>query len=152
MSVNKEEQAEENKRRNKQKAQQARENEEISTETPSKQSNPKGAQDKEKGESGSKKEKGESGSKKEKGESGSKKEKGESGSKKETGPQQEERPSVANGNLPPYGRGGGGFAPPPHISVTRPLRPRGYDMNGPPGNPRFGGFQPRIPGGPPQRY
>ncbi|XP_072848318.2 transmembrane channel-like protein 1 [Pogona vitticeps] len=118
-------QAEENKRRNKQKAQQQRENEDISIEPETKPSNPKGD-----------------------------KEKGEKESKKQQAPQQEERPSIANGSYPPHGRGGGGApAPLPRIAVTRPPGPRGVGMNGHlPGQPRFGGLPPRMPGGPPQRY
>ncbi|KAJ7335542.1 hypothetical protein JRQ81_013483, partial [Phrynocephalus forsythii] len=123
-------QAEENKRRNKQKAQQSRENEDVSIEPEPKPSNPKGGQGKEKG---------------------------EKDSKKQPDPQQEGKPSIANGSHPPRSRGGGGGgggpAPPPRIAVSRPPGPRGYGVNGhPPGNPRIGGLTPRIPGGPPPRY
>ncbi|XP_070790616.1 transmembrane channel-like protein 1 [Pituophis catenifer annectens] len=114
--------AEENKRRNKQKAQQPQDNEEVSVET---QNNPKGAQDKSKG---------------------------EKESKKKPPHEQQERSGVANGNLSPPCKGrGGGPTPPPHIAVTRAPEPRGKGMNGHSGIPPSGTFQPRMPG-PPQNY
>ncbi|KAM6469906.1 transmembrane channel-like protein 1 [Liasis olivaceus] len=115
-------QAEENKRRNKQKVQQPQDNEAISTET---QNDPKGGQDKDKG---------------------------EKESKKKSSQQQEERSGVASGNFPSPCKGqGGGLVPPPHIAVTRAPVPRSKGMNGYPGNPPMGGFQPRM-AGPPLNY
>ncbi|KAL7988733.1 hypothetical protein Chor_007652, partial [Crotalus horridus] len=109
--------SEENKRRNKQKAQQPQDNEEVSVET---QNNPKGGQDKNKG---------------------------EKESKKKSSQEQEERSAVANGNLPPPCKGrGGGPAPRPQIAVTRAPAPRGKSINEHPGNSPGGAFQPRMPG------
>ncbi|KAH1169102.1 hypothetical protein KIL84_013692 [Mauremys mutica] len=114
-------QAEENKKRNKQKAQQSREMEENSLETKPKQQ-------------GSKQDSA--------ADQGIQKGRGDKESKKKTSHQQEGSPSQQhspgpNAHYASHGRGGS-LAPPPHIAVTRPPVPRGYGMPGyPPRNPRF---------------
>ncbi|XP_042682794.1 transmembrane channel-like protein 1 isoform X1 [Centrocercus urophasianus] len=130
-------QAEENKRRNKQKAQKSNEQEENPFETEPPQSKQKeGKQDESAANQDNKKE--------------------QSGNEaKKTGQQQEgsssqapQHPGTApNGHNPPQGRGN--FLPPP-IAVTRPPGPRGYAAPGYlPGHPRFPGVQPGMPRGPP---
>ncbi|XP_015704593.1 transmembrane channel-like protein 1 [Coturnix japonica] len=131
-------QAEENKRRNKQKAQKSNEQEENPFETEPPQSKQKGGkQDESTANQDNKKE--------------------QSGSEaKTTGQPQEASSSQApqhpgaalNGHYPPQGRGGN--LPPPPIAVTRPPGPRGFAAPGyPPGHPRFPGVQPGMPRGPP---
>ncbi|KAM9508769.1 transmembrane channel-like protein 1 isoform 3-T4 [Guaruba guarouba] len=129
-------QAEENKRRNKQKAQKSNEQDEnpFETEPPQKtggkQDESTLTQDNKKGQGGSE--------------------------AKKTGQPQEASSSQApqhpgpdpNGHCLPQSRGGN--LPPPSLAVTRPPAPRGYGMPGyPPGNARFPGVQPGMPRGPP---
>ncbi|KAM8983415.1 transmembrane channel-like protein 1 isoform 4-T5 [Ara ararauna] len=129
-------QAEENKRRNKQKAQKSNEQDEnpFETEPPQKtggkQDESTLTQDNKKGQGGSE--------------------------AKKTGQPQEASSSQApqhpgpdpNGHCLPQSRGGN--LPPPSLAVTRPPAPRGYGMPGyPPGNARFPGVQPGTPRGPP---
>ncbi|XP_069737264.1 transmembrane channel-like protein 1 [Phaenicophaeus curvirostris] len=131
-------QAEENKRRNKQKAQKSSEQDEnpFETEPPqpkqkeSKQNEQTPNQDNKKGQDGNEVKK--------------------TGQPQETSSSQAlQHPGPAlNGHYPPQSRGGS--LPPPSIAVTRPPGPRGYGMPGYlPGNPRFPGVQPGIPRGPP---
>ncbi|OXB81726.1 UNVERIFIED_CONTAM: hypothetical protein H355_010287 [Colinus virginianus] len=131
-------QAEENKRRNKQKAQRANGQEENPFETEPPQSKQKaGKEDESNAKQDNKKE--------------------QSGNEaKTTGQPQEASSSQAlhhpgtapNGHYPPQGRGGN--FPPPPIAVTRPPGPRGFAAPGyPPGHPRFPGVHPGMPRGPP---
>ncbi|OXB64787.1 hypothetical protein ASZ78_010380 [Callipepla squamata] len=131
-------QAEENKRRNKQKAQRANGQEENPFETEPPQSKQKaGKEDETNAKQDNKKE--------------------QSGNEaKTTGQPQEASSSQAlhhpgaapNGHYPPQGRGGN--FPPPPIAVTRPPGPRGFAAPGyPPGHPRFPGVHPGMPRGPP---
>ncbi|XP_021235570.1 transmembrane channel-like protein 1 isoform X3 [Numida meleagris] len=131
-------QAEENKRRNKQKAQKSNEQEENPFETEPPQAKQKGG-------------------KQDQSSASQDNEKEQSGNEaKTTGQPQEaslsqslQHPGAApNGHYPPQGRGGN--LPPPPIAVTRPPGPRGYLAPGyPPGHPRFPGVQPGMPRGPP---
>ncbi|XP_041869061.1 transmembrane channel-like protein 1 [Corvus kubaryi] len=131
-------QAEENKRRNKQKAQKSNEQEENPFDTEPPQAKPKGdKQDESTPNKDSKK-----------GQDGNE-------SKKTAQPQEVsssqilQHPGPAlNGHYPPQGRGGN--LPPPSIAVTRPPGPRRPGVPGyPPGNPCLPGMQPGIPRGPP---
>ncbi|KAK4815344.1 hypothetical protein QYF61_000176 [Mycteria americana] len=131
-------QAEENKRRNKQKAQKSNEQEEYPFETEPPQPKQKGGkqdestanQDNKKGQAGNEAKK-----------TGQPQEASSSQALQHPGP-------APNGRYPPQSRGGN--LPPPSIAVTRPPGPRGYGVPGyPPGNPRFPGAQPGMPRGPP---
>ncbi|XP_030325886.1 transmembrane channel-like protein 1 isoform X3 [Strigops habroptila] len=129
-------QAEENKRRNKQKAQKSNEQDENSFETEPPQ---------------------QTGGKQDESTPNQDKKKGQGGNEvKRTGQPQEASSSQAlqhagldlNGHYLPQSRGGN--LPPPSIAVTRPPAPRGYGMLGyPPGNTCFPGMQPGMPRGPP---
>ncbi|XP_068279677.1 transmembrane channel-like protein 1 [Nyctibius grandis] len=131
-------QAEENKRRNKQKAQKSNEQEENPFETEQPQTKQKGGKQDESIPNQENK-------------------KGQDGNEaKNTGQLQEASSSQAlqhpgpalNGLYPPQSRGGN--LPPPSIAVTRPPVPRGYGVQGyPPGNRGFRGVQPGIPRGAP---
>ncbi|XP_064032411.1 transmembrane channel-like protein 1 [Pogoniulus pusillus] len=125
-------QAEENKRRNKQKAQKTNEQDENPFETePPKQKE----------------------SKKDESPPNQDNKKEQSGNEvKKTDQPQDARDSQAlqhpgpalNGHYPPQSRGGN--LPPPSIAVTRPPGSRSYGVPGyPPGNPRFPGPQPGMP-------
>ncbi|XP_064294742.1 transmembrane channel-like protein 1 [Phalacrocorax carbo] len=131
-------QAEENKRRNKQKAQKSNEHEENPFETEPPQPKQKsGKQDKSIPNQDNKK--------------------GQGGNEaKKTGQPQEASSSQAlqhldpapNGHHAPQSRGGN--LSPPSIAVTRPPGPRGYGVLGyPPGNLRFPRAQPETPRAPP---
>ncbi|XP_075595769.1 transmembrane channel-like protein 1 [Balearica regulorum gibbericeps] len=131
-------QAEENKRRNKQKAQKSNEQEENPFETEPPQPKQKGGkqdestpnQDSKKGQDGNEAKK-----------SGQPQDASSSQALQHPGP-------APNGHYPPQSRGGN--LPPPSIAVTRPPGPRGYGVPGyPPGNPGFPGAQPGMPRGPP---
>ncbi|XP_023800598.1 transmembrane channel-like protein 1 [Cyanistes caeruleus] len=130
-------QAEENKRRNKQKAQKSNGQEENPFETEPPPAKPKGdKQDESTPNKDSKK--GQDGN-------GSKKDQPQEPSSSQTlqhpGP-------VLNGHYPPQSRGGN--FPPPSIAVTRPPGPRRPGMPGyPPGNPCIPGMHPGMPRGPP---
>ncbi|XP_058682684.1 transmembrane channel-like protein 1 [Poecile atricapillus] len=130
-------QAEENKRRNKQKAQKSNEQEENPFETEPPPAKPKGdKQDESTPNKDSKK--GQDGN-------GSKKDQPQEASSSQTlqhpGP-------VLNGHYPPQSRGGN--FPPPSIAVTRPPGPRRPGVPGyPPGNPCLPGMHPGMPRGPP---
>ncbi|KAM6991298.1 transmembrane channel-like protein 1 [Passerculus sandwichensis] len=127
-------QAEENKRRNKQKAQKSNEQEENPFETEPPPAKPKGDKQDESTPNNDNK-KGQDGN-------GSK-----TGQPQETSSSQHPGP-VLNGHYPPQSRGGN--LPPPSIAVTRPPGPRGPRMPGyPPGNPCLPGMQPGMPRGPP---
>ncbi|XP_061204275.1 transmembrane channel-like protein 1 [Neopsephotus bourkii] len=129
-------QAEENKRRNKQKAQKSNEQDENPFETEPPQ---------------------QTGGKQDESTSNQDNKKGQVGNEaKKTGQPQEASSSQApqhqgpdlNGHYLPQSRGGN--LPPPSLAVTRPPAPRGYGMPGcPPGNARFPGVQPGMPRGPP---
>ncbi|XP_062497075.1 transmembrane channel-like protein 1 isoform X1 [Pezoporus occidentalis] len=129
-------QAEENKRRNKQKAQKSNEQDENPFETEPPQ---------------------QTGGKQDESTSNQDNKKGQGGNEvKKTGQPQEASSSQApqhpgpdpNGHYLPQSRGGN--LPPPSLAVTRPPAPRGYGMPGyPPGNARFPGVQPGMPRGPP---
>ncbi|KAM6227863.1 transmembrane channel-like protein 1 [Spheniscus humboldti] len=131
-------QAEENKRRNKQKAQKSNEQEENPFETEPPQSKQKGGkqdesppnQDNKKGRGGNEAMK-----------TGQPQEASSSQALQHPGP-------IPNGHYAPQSRGGS--LPPPSIAVTRPPGPRGYGVPGyPPGNPCVPGAQPGMPRVPP---
>ncbi|XP_061326806.1 transmembrane channel-like protein 1 isoform X5 [Pezoporus flaviventris] len=128
-------QAEENKRRNKQKAQKSNEQDENPFETEPPQ---------------------QTGGKQDESTPNQDNKKGQGGNEVKTGQPQEASSSQAsqhpgpdpNGHYLPQSRGGN--LPPPSLAVTRPPAPRGYGMPGyPPGNARFPGVQPGMPRGPP---
>ncbi|XP_057281805.1 transmembrane channel-like protein 1 isoform X5 [Pezoporus wallicus] len=128
-------QAEENKRRNKQKAQKSNEQDENPFETEPPQ---------------------QTGGKQDESTPNQDNKKGQGGNEVKTGQPQEASSSQApqhpgpdpNGHYLPQSRGG--HLPPPSLAVTRPPAPRGYGMPGyPPGNARFPGVQPGMPRGPP---
>ncbi|XP_064260099.1 transmembrane channel-like protein 1 isoform X2 [Passer domesticus] len=131
-------QAEENKRRNKQKAQKSNEQEENPFETDPPPAKPKGdKQDESTSNKDSKKGQDGNGSKK----TGQPQEASSSQTLQHPGP-------VLNGHYPPQSRGGN--LPPPSIAVTRPPGPRRPGVPGyPPGNACFPGMQPGVPRGPP---
>ncbi|XP_062369420.1 transmembrane channel-like protein 1 [Cinclus cinclus] len=131
-------QAEENKRRNKQKAQKSNEQEENPFETEPPPAKPKGdKQDESTPNKDSKKGQDGDGSKK----TGQPQEANSSQTVQHPGP-------VLNGHCPPQSRGGN--LPPPSIAVTRPPGPRRPGVPGyPPGNPYLPGMQPGMPRGPP---
>ncbi|XP_059690132.1 transmembrane channel-like protein 1 [Gavia stellata] len=131
-------QAEENKRRNKQKAQKSNEQEENPFETEPPQPKEKGGkqdestpnQDNKKGQGGNEAKK-----------TGQPQEASSSQALQHPGP-------APNSHYPPQSREGD--LPPPSIAVTRPPGPRLFGVPGyPPGNPRFPGAQPGMPRGPP---
>ncbi|KAK2513870.1 hypothetical protein Q9233_015263 [Columba guinea] len=131
-------QAEENKRRNKQKAQKSNEQEENPFETEPPQPKQKGDKQDESTQNQDNK----------KGQNGS--EGMKTGQPRETSSSQAlQNPGAAlNGHYSLQSRGGN--LPPPSIAVSRPPEPRGYGMPGcPPGNPRFPGAQSGMPRGPP---
>ncbi|XP_032866135.1 transmembrane channel-like protein 1 [Tyto alba] len=130
-------QAEENKRRNKQKAQKANEQEENPFETEPPQTKQKESKQESTPNQDNKKGQGDNDAKK------------TDQPQEASSAQTPQHPGPAlNGHYPPHGRGGN--LPPPSIAVTRPPGPRGYGMPGyPPGNPRFPGPQPGMPRGPP---
>ncbi|XP_026722072.1 transmembrane channel-like protein 1 isoform X4 [Athene cunicularia] len=130
-------QAEENKRRNKQKAQKSNEQEENPFETEPPQTKQKGKQDESTPNQDNKKGQGDNEAKK----TDQPQEASSSQAFQHPGP-------APNGHYALQTRGGN--LPPPSIAVTRPPGPRGYGMLGyPPGNPRFPGAQPGMPRGPP---
>ncbi|KAM4638737.1 transmembrane channel-like protein 1 [Amazona ochrocephala] len=129
-------QAEENKRRNKQKAQKSNEQDEnpFETEPPQKtggrQDESTSTQDSKKGQGGNEAKK-----------TGQSQEASSSQVSQHPGPD-------PNGHYLPQSRGGN--LPPPSLAVTRPPAPRGYGMPGyAPGNAGFPGMQPGMPRGPP---
>ncbi|XP_068031998.1 transmembrane channel-like protein 1 [Anomalospiza imberbis] len=131
-------QAEENKRRNKQKAQKTNKEEENPFETEPPPAKPKGdKQDESTPNKDSKKGQDGNGSKM----TGQPQEASSSQTLQHPGP-------VLNGHYPPQSRGGN--LPPPSIAVTRPPGPRRPGVPGyPPGNPCLPGMQPGMPRGPP---
>ncbi|OWK61593.1 Transmembrane channel-like protein 2 [Lonchura striata] len=131
-------QAEENKRRNKQKAQKSNEQEENPFETEPPPAKPKGdKQDESTPNKDSKKGQDGNGSKT----TGQTQEASSSQTLQHPGP-------VLNGHYPPQSRGGN--LPPPSIAVTRPPGPRKPGVPGYlPGNPYRPGIQPGMPRGPP---
>ncbi|XP_041314380.1 transmembrane channel-like protein 1 [Pyrgilauda ruficollis] len=131
-------QAEENKRRNKQKAQKSNEQEENPFETDPPPAKPKGdKQDEPTPNKDSKKGQDGNGSKK----TGQPQEASSSQTLQHPGP-------ILNGHYPPQSRGGN--LPPPSIAVTRPPGPRRPGVPGyPPGNECLPGMQPGMPRGPP---
>ncbi|XP_065717442.1 transmembrane channel-like protein 1 [Patagioenas fasciata] len=131
-------QAEENKRRNKQKAQKSSEQEENPFETEPPQPKQKGGKQDESTQNQDNK-KGQNGSEGMK--TGQPREANSSQALQNPGP-------ALNGHYSLQSRGGN--LPPPSIAVTRPPEPRGYGIPGcPPGNPRFPGAQSGMPRGPP---
>ncbi|XP_035165798.1 transmembrane channel-like protein 1 [Oxyura jamaicensis] len=131
-------QAEENKRRNKQKAQKSNEQEENPFETEPPQTKQKGSEQDESSPNQDNKQ----------GQSGNDAKKMDQPQEAGSSQTLQNPGSAPNGHHPMQNRGGN-LLPPP-IAVTRPPGPRGFATPGyPPGHPHFPGAQPGMPRGPP---